>query len=78
MNRLVNALKVKCDVHCDWKGELGDLAKHKNKDCPEFRIHCDYASFGCNVKLKRALMADHLKIAQVMHFKMEVQFYTIV
>ena len=42
--------------------------------CPEHKISCEYAEHGCDVKIKRKLMADHLETEEVAHLKMKVQY----
>ena len=67
--RILNSLKVYCphrERGCEWKGELGDLQSHFNKDpksnklfigCPFQKIQCGLCqSHSC----ERRLMTDHV------------------
>ena len=72
--RIIGGLQVYCSNKrkgCTWKGELKNLSGHINKgkregDCQFEVVKCRYwdgnPSFrGCNVKMKRADLANHEK-----------------
>ena len=66
IKRLVNSLRVRCDLLqekddevlpllCKWEGDLSNLDEHKIKDCPLFVIQCAH----CQVEYKRYQMKAH-------------------
>ena len=67
--RILNCLKVYCphrESGCEWKGELGDLQSHFNKD-PESNkllIGCPFQEIQCGLcqahSCERRLMNDHV------------------
>ena len=69
--------KVICD---DCKEEIlrKDYDKHINKECPECDIDCVYAKYGCDCKVKRKWMDDHLEQKKDKHDLLQkVKYYLL-
>eukprot|EP01084_Bolivina_argentea_P291847 501646_1 len=51
-----------------------NMESHTLNDCVEYEIMCEFKQYGCNSKIKRKLMHNHLEKNEVKHWKMKVKF----
>ncbi|EGC31508.1 hypothetical protein DICPUDRAFT_99194 [Dictyostelium purpureum] len=63
---------IDCFV-CNEKIKRGKMSKHINKECQEVVISCKFSQLGCNYKIKRKNLENHLD--QINHTK---QLYTAI
>lgn len=65
-------LAVFCLHHpfCKWKGELGAIDSHIDKDCQLVVVPCQFKIAGCKVELPRKDMTSHLKMAISSHVRL--------
>ena len=58
---------VQCPNKCGKFLQRKDLKSHEHKDCPLAVVKCDFSYAGCEVKLRRKDMLDHIKDSLVEH-----------
>ena len=61
---------VRCPNECGAFPERQKLDDHLEKECPLTVVECDFYYAGCEVKLPRRTMPDHLKDGLVAHFSL--------
>ena len=61
----------KCD-ECKDDVLRKDMDNHILNDCPEHEIECEYKEIGCNTKVKRKLMNEHMKQKENSHLRLTV------
>ena len=54
-SRLINALKVKCELECGWNGSLSDLQQHSINHCPLYQMKCNH----CKNMMTRTQLDSH-------------------
>ena len=59
---------VQCPNKCEAFPQRQDCEKHVSSDCPLTVVECDFNYAGCEVKLPRKEMPDHIKDSLVPHF----------
>lgn len=66
------AMKLLCCDDCQEHVLRKDMEHHLDEECLECEISCEYVNYGCDVKLKRKLMDEHLEKAKVSHLESKV------
>ena len=61
---------VQCPNKCGAFPERQKLDDHVGKECPLTAVECDFHYAGCEVRLPRRNMPDHLKDGLVAHFSL--------
>ena len=61
---------VQCPNKCGAFPQRQDCEKHVSSDCPLTVVECDFNFAGCEVKLPRKEMPDHIKDSLVPHFSL--------
>ena len=61
---------VRCPNECGAFPQRQNLKNHIDKDCPLALMECEFCYAGCEVKLPRRNMPDHLKDELVAHLSM--------
>jgi len=61
-------LKEKC-THCNDPVRVRDLENHIKNDCNATLVNCEYAEYGCDVKLNKKQMKNHLENNIAEHLK---------
>ena len=61
---------VQCPNKCGAFPERQKLDDHVGKECPLTVVECDFHYAGCEIKLPRRNMPDHLKDGLVAHFSL--------
>ena len=61
---------VQCPNECGAFPERQNLDNHVEKECPLIVVECDFHYAGCEVKLPRRTMPDHLKDGLFTHFSL--------
>ena len=61
---------VRCPNECGAFPERQQLDDHVEKECPLTVVECDFHYAGCEVKLPRRNMPDHLKDGLVVHISL--------
>ena len=60
-----------CPNHCTvYAIERENMEEHLEYDCPRQRVNCEFNFTGCEVKLPREDLSDHLESNQVQHMSM--------
>ena len=61
---------VQCSNECGAFPKRQDFEKHLENDCPLSVVGCDFNYAGCEVRLPRKDMPDHIKDGLVTHFSL--------
>ena len=59
---------VQCPNECGAVPKRQNIKLHLANDCPLTMIECDFAYVGCDVKLPRRSMPDHIRDGLALHF----------
>ncbi|XP_015780400.1 PREDICTED: TNF receptor-associated factor 4-like [Acropora digitifera] len=63
---------IDCSNGCGQVVPREEITAHKDVDCPETLISCQYDFLGCRTQIKRCEMKDHLEEKLRGHFEMSV------
>ena len=66
---------VPCSNKCDAVLQRKNIESHVAKDCPLTVIKCDFHYAGCEVRLPRKDMGEHLRVELVTHMSMMAVSY---
>ena len=58
-NNECSMTKLQCD-ECKSDVLRKNMKNHTENECTEREIVCQFAEYGCNIKIKRRLMSAHL------------------
>ena len=61
---------IRCPNECGSFPQRQNVDGHIQKDCPLAVVECDFHYVGCEVRLPRGNMPDHLKDGLVVHFSL--------
>ena len=67
IKNLLKSLNIHClnrGKGCPWVGKFGKLEEHFSKDCPKEVISCIYSGNGCDLKLPREEINNHINICE--------------
>ena len=76
IDRFVRGLHVYCikkeALRCKWKGEINDIGRHLEKDCPyhDELVKCEYYDMGCTDPIPRMELESHHKKKRVYHLEL--------
>lgn len=61
---------VKCPNQCNTRPQRKNFETHVARDCPLTVVGCDFSYVGCEVRVPRKDLADHIEHSLVAHFSM--------
>jgi len=58
---------ILCTQSCGGTYKRGNLTKHINEECPETKISCPFANYGCTIVVHRRILSSHMNSATQDH-----------
>ena len=65
--KVCSEIIIECEKGCGKKMKRKEIEEHKNNNCPEELIKCDYWEKGCKKLIKRKFLSDHYKLERNNH-----------
>lgn len=59
VQEILEKLHVKCKNKCGWSGNLRELVKHMENECPNTKVKCGFSDLGCPMNLLRSDNENH-------------------